>query len=334
MRHATMRHATLGNARLAVAACLAGLLALGAVGPAGAATPAKQLFGAKADPAPMSPRAIGSYAKGCLAGGAQLPITGPAWQVTRLSRNRNWGHPALVSLIERIATQAQGEGWRGLLVGDMAQPRGGPMVSGHASHQIGLDVDIWFTPMPDHTMSRQERETLGATSMLKSGTRQLDPGKWTEAHSRLVRTVAKQGDVDRIFVAAAIKKHLCEWAGYDRAWLRKVRPWWGHDDHLHVREDCPAGNTACKAQDAPPPGDGCGKELDWWLSDAPYAKSDKPSKPKPPLTLADLPGECRAVIDAGGNSAPQAAPTAASAAPPTSAAPTPRDNPVRRRSFK
>ena len=33
-------------------------------------------------------------------------------------------------------------------VGDMAQPRGGPLPFGHASHQTGLDVDIWFTLTP------------------------------------------------------------------------------------------------------------------------------------------------------------------------------------------
>jgi penicillin-insensitive murein endopeptidase len=40
----------------------------------------------------------------------------------------------------------------------MSQPRGGQMLSEHTSHQIGLDVDIWFTPMPDHVQSREERE--------------------------------------------------------------------------------------------------------------------------------------------------------------------------------
>ncbi len=291
--------------RLSWAAALSScLLAVALPHAAAADTPAKQLFGARDEPAPMSPAAIGSYAKGCLAGAEALPIDGPAWQVMRLSRNRNWGHPALVSLIERLASDAQKEdGWPGLLIGDMAQPRGGPMVSGHASHQIGLDVDIWFKPMPGHTLSRSERELLGAPSMLKHGTRQLDPGAWDETRSKLIRTAAKEKEVERIFVHPAIKKHLCEWAGSDRAWLRKVRPWWGHDDHFHVRIACPRGDRSCKPQSPPPPGDGCGESLAWWLSDAPYAPSDKPSKPKPPITLADLPQECRMVLDAAGEPA-------------------------------
>ena len=85
----------------------------------------------------------------------------------RLSRNRNWGHPELIALLERFAGEVKKNNeWPGLLVGDISQPRGGPMLTGHASHQVGLDADIWFTPMPDHTLTKQEREDLSATSML------------------------------------------------------------------------------------------------------------------------------------------------------------------------
>ena len=126
--------------------------------PDDASTPAKELFGRKTTPAPLQTRTIGFYAKGCLAGGVALPINGETWQVMRLSRNRNWGHPSLLEFLERLADQAPKTGWHGLLVGDMSQPRGGPMLTGHASHQVGLDVDIWLTPMPDHELSRAERE--------------------------------------------------------------------------------------------------------------------------------------------------------------------------------
>src|SRR5262245_22680864 len=59
-------------------------------------TPAKELFGRKTTAAAMKAQTIGFYSKGCLAGGAALPINGKTWQVMRLSRNRNWGHPRLV----------------------------------------------------------------------------------------------------------------------------------------------------------------------------------------------------------------------------------------------
>src|SRR5882757_11227201 len=119
---------------------------------------ARELFGRKASPAPMATHSIGFYAKGCLAGAEALPINGETWQVMRLSRNRNWAHPDMIKLLERLSDKVhEVAGWPGLLVGDLSQPRGGPMLTGHASHQVGLDADIWLTPMPNRQLSRNER---------------------------------------------------------------------------------------------------------------------------------------------------------------------------------
>jgi len=129
---------------------------------------AKELFARKVLPAAMPTRVIGFYAKGCIAGAEQMPINGDTWQVMRLSRNRNWGHPDLVALLKRLSVKAHKDaGWPGILVGDIGQPRGGPALSGHASHQIGLDADIWLTPMPDHLLSREEREETSAVMMVR-----------------------------------------------------------------------------------------------------------------------------------------------------------------------
>ncbi len=168
-----------------------------------------------------------------------LPINGATWQVMRLSRNRNWGHPNLVQFLERLAAQAPKTGWRGLLVGDMSQPRGGPMLTGHASHQVGLDADIWLTPMPNRELTREEREEMSATMIVAEDRLDVDPQVWTPAHVAVIRAAAKDPQVARIFVNAAIKKALCRDAGSDRHWLGKVQPWWGHDFHFHVRLDLP-----------------------------------------------------------------------------------------------
>jgi penicillin-insensitive murein endopeptidase len=264
---------------------------------------AKELFGRATQAAALPPRPIGFYAKGCLAGGEALPINGEHWQVMRLSRNRNWGHPDLVKLVKRLAKLASQEaGWPGLLIGDMSQPRGGPMLTGHASHQVGLDADIWLTPMPNRQLSRNEREEMSAVMMVRPDRLDIDPNVFKPSHLPLIRAAARQPEVDRIFVNAAIKKALCREAKGDRGWLGKVRPMYGHDYHFHIRIKCPAGTTDCESQPPPPPSEGCAAEdFAYWFSDSvlhPKPPPVPPPPPKPPLTLADLPPACRAVLQA------------------------------------
>ena len=258
-------------------------------------TPAKELFGRETTPAPLAARSIGGYAKGCLAGAVALPINGPTWQVMRLSRDRYWGHPRLIAFLERLARNAKKVGWNGLLVGDVSQPRGGPMLTGHASHQIGLDADIWLTPMPDRKLSTEEREFMSATDMVAENRLDVDPKVWTHSRTELIRTAAEEPDVERIFVNAAIKKALCREAGSDRGWLAKVRPWWGHDYHFHVRIYCPPDSKGCEPQ--PPPGseDGCGHELDHWFLEA-NLHPNLSGGAKHLMTMASLPAACRQVL--------------------------------------
>ncbi len=283
--------------------CALAGLALAAAAPARAQPPAKALFGAERYPADLATRSFGSYTRGCLAGGEMLPVNGPAWQAMRLSRNRFWGHPVLVRYVERLAIDARTrDGWPGLLVGDMAQPRGGPMDGGHASHQIGLDADIWLMPMPDRRMTAQEREDVSAVSVLAPDQLSIDETIWTDAHMRLLRRAASYPEVARIFVHPAIKKKLCETAGENRAWLSRIRPWWSHHYHFHVRLNCPRGNPDCVEQPAPPPGEGCGQQLEDWY--AMLRRAMKPRKEpemprvRPDITMAQMPAQCRAVIEA------------------------------------
>ena len=269
---------------------------------------AKTLFGAAKVAAKLPAQSIGSYARGCLAGGVALPSDGPAWQAMRPSRNRNWGHPRVISLVERLATESQKlDGWPGLLVGDISQPRGGPMLTGHASHQVGLDADVWLTPMPDHKLSRKEREEINATSMLDATDIAVDKKIFTDAQVKLIKRAASFPEVERVLVHPAIKKALCEAAGADRKWLDKVRPIAGHYYHFHIRIGCPPGSVNCAPQKPPPGDDGCGKEVQEWLVRVAPSKGPplpkppgyKPPPPKPPITLASLPPACTAVLESG-----------------------------------
>src|SRR3954451_9805525 len=259
---------------------------------------AKELFGRKLLSTAGPPRVFGFYAKGCIAGAEPLPLTGDTWQVMRLSRNRYWGHPDLVALIKRLAAKAHKDaGWPGILVGDMSQPRGGPMLTGHASHQVGLDADIWLTPAPDYQLSRNEREDMSAVMMVRADRLDIEPSAWTPRHLAVIRDAALEPRVQRIFVNAAIKKALCREAKGDRSWLEKVRPMYGHDYHFHIRLYCPRGSATCTPQPEAPDGDGCGKELAYWLSDAVLHPKPptEPIRPKPPLVMANLPPACQQV---------------------------------------
>jgi penicillin-insensitive murein endopeptidase len=263
---------------------------------------AKELFGRKMLPSAGPPRVIGFYSKGCIAGARALPINGGTWQVMRLSRNRNWGHPDLIALLKRLSARAHKDaGWPGILIGDMSQPRGGPMYTGHASHQVGLDADVWLTPMPDHRLSREEREDMSAVMMVRPDRLDIDPKVWTPGHLAVIRDAAREPRVERIFVNAAIKQALCREATGDRGWLSKIRPMYGHDYHFHIRITCPADAPECKTQQLPPEGEGCKpSDFAYWFSDAVLHPKppEVPPKPPLPLTLAQMPADCREVLAA------------------------------------
>src|ERR1700710_3052486 len=263
---------------------------------------AKELFGRKVMPAAMPTQVVGFYAKGCIAGAEGIPINSETWQVMRLSRNRYWAHPDMVALIKRLSAKVHKDaGWPGILVGDMSQPRGGPRITGHASHQVGLDADIWLTPMPKRQLSRNEREEMSAVMMVRSDRLDIDPNAWTPTHLSVIRDAAQEPTVQRIFVNAAIKKALCREAKGDRGLLSKVRPMWGHDYHFHIRIKCPPGSGECESQPPPAEGEGCSAgDLAWWFKDSVlHPKPPKiPPKPKPPMTLAQLPAACRQVLAA------------------------------------
>jgi penicillin-insensitive murein endopeptidase len=199
--------------------------------------------------------AIGGYSAGCVQGAKELPLTGPNYVVMKPERRRNFGHPALVAFVAELGAALEGQHLAPLGVGDLGQARGGPAPNGHASHQNGLDVDLWFSPGGP-----------GATQepMVDLLTQKPSP-HYGERVPMLLELAAKDRRVARIFVNAVIKRELCEKATGDRSWLAKLRPWHGHHEHFHVRLACPADSPECQPQPPIPVGDGCG-EVDWWLS--------------------------------------------------------------------
>ena len=269
------------------------------ISPLAAEPLAKELFGAEHNASRHTSAPFGGYAKGCLAGGVELAETGPTWQAMRLSRNRNWGHPKAIRYIERLsAVAARQPGWNGLYIGDISQPRGGPMLTGHRSHQLGLDIDVWMLPARDLTLSRSTRENLSSISTRRAKGAFVNEN-WTPQHHQILKAAASDPDVARIFVFPGAKVQMCKDARGDRSWLRKIRPWWGHHYHFHVRLKCPGNAGGCVDQAPPPGGDGCDQAQEWVdniLNPPPPDPNAKPPAPRRELVMADLPQQCAQVL--------------------------------------
>ena len=270
--------------------------------PAGAQSLAKQEFGAKRDASAQQPAPFGGYANGCIAGAEQLAETGPTWQAMRLSRNRNWGHPAAVDFVQTLSkVAAKQPGWKGLYIGDISQPRGGPMLSGHRSHQMGLDIDIWMLPATQLNLSRNQRENISSISLRRANGAFVNDN-WSRAHHEIIKAAAKDKRTARIFVFPGAKVQMCKDAKGDRRWLRKIRPWYGHHYHFHVRLACPRGARGCVDQTPPPRGDGC-DDAQKWVNDilnppppVPRDPNAPAAKPRRELRVADLPQQCAGVL--------------------------------------
>ena len=262
-------------------------------------TNASELFGRINKSSSMPSYPYGSYSNGCLAGGVKLPESGPTWQAMRLSRNRNWGHPDTIDYIKRFSEKvAKLPGWKGIYVGDIAQPRGGPMLSGHRSHQTGLDVDFWMLPTNDLKLSRKIREEISSVSLRRANGVAINKN-WTVEHHQIFKAAASDPRVARIFVFPGAKIEMCRNEKGDRAWLRKIRPWWGHHYHFHVRLKCPVGHSQCVNQAPPPIGDGC-KEAHGWidriLSPPPRILDAPKQTSRRDLVMAELPNQCVRVL--------------------------------------
>lgn len=253
-----------------------------------AATPWARISAPSAGPA----QSIGGASNGCVGGADALPEAGTGYVSVRRARNRYYGHPRLIATIRELGQGLDGRVDGLMMVGDLSQPRGGRMPSSHRSHQNGLDVDLWLTFAPSPQAARRLMDDRGdPASMVAQGGLAVGPA-WGPDQRTLIETAARHPAVDRIFVNAAIKGALCREVRGERGWLRKVRPWFGHDAHIHVRLHCPPDSPRCEPQSAPPPGDGCGADLAWWLSDEarrPQKKKGAPAaEPKPPLACTAL----------------------------------------------
>ena len=234
---------------------------------------------------------VGTAGAGCIEGARELPAEGPGWQTIRASQSAFWGAPTTLAALAELARRAEAAGLGPLYMGDISGPLGGPLRGGHASHQRGIDADVYLAVGPKPALTAAQRDSLDPPSVVRPDGRAVDPAHWNDGIARLIRLAAELPDVQRVLVNPAIKARLCRDAGADRAWLQKVRPWWGHAAHMHLSFLCPPGQAACVNMAPPPPGDGCDATLDWW-----FAQLGKPAAPAKPTAPPVMPAFCRALL--------------------------------------
>lgn len=274
-------------------------LLLAAQAPRAAAGLVAKQWQAQHAPAGGPAQSIGTCTCGCLQGAATLPPSGPGYEVLHLQRNRRFGHPLLIAFVQRLAAGARRAKLGPLVIGDLSQPRGGPTPSGHRSHQTGLDADIGYVApagLRAGHLADRARERLAAPAVIDLKTH-AKTRAWRPKIVSLLGLAAADPAVDRIFVNPAIKKILCEAPTTAQAsWQGRLRPWWGHHDHFHVRLKCPPDSPACVPQ-APPPNDGCGAPLAWWFSPDAQATQTRKAQADEAKPARTLPPACAALID-------------------------------------
>lgn len=228
-------------------------------------------------------QAIGDYTLGCLSGGQALESNGEGYVVVKTHRNHFYGHPDLIEILKNYGKKISELGLKPVQIGNLSLPRGGPSHTHHASHQTGLDVDIWFAKKQG--------------SVLDDSQKKLNPEIWGKDKITLLKTMAEFPKVQRILVHPVIKKELC--ALTSEKWLHKIRPWWGHDDHFHVRLYCPQDSPNCVAQEEPSEGTDCGSEaLEWWFSEEAEAmRLGKIKKARPDTSKQVLPQKCLEILE-------------------------------------
>jgi penicillin-insensitive murein DD-endopeptidase len=254
-------------------------------------------------PAPGPARVVGAAGAGCIAGAVELPSEAPGMKTVRASRSAFWGHPDAIAALKLLGARAQAAGLPTLLMNDVSNPRGGPM-RGHASHQTGLNADVYLDlALPRPLASAAARDAVEPAGLVRADQRGVELSRWKPGHVTLLRLAAELPGVDRVLVNAAIKQQLCqEVPASDRAWLRRIRPWYAHAAHMHIHFRCPAGQTECRDPAPIPPGDGCDASLQWWFDRLDEPPPPPVARPKPSRPM--VPASCGPIMTAATAAAP------------------------------
>ncbi len=238
---------------------------------------------------------VGSYSNGCLINGIQANSNAQHYQLYHPQNNRHYGDITLLNFLDRYSKAVHKAGIESVLVGDMSSRYGGPFNKGHASHQIGLDVDIEFSL---RRLPKSKLTTKGNAVLLVDRGAMTVNQNFNRKYYDMLMIAARDPEVERIFVNPAIKVAMCDMTKDERElpFLRKIRPWHGHAEHFHVRLKCPAGAVHCVKQDRPEPRYSIAQEkeeaLSWFepkkeVKSVDLASRVLTAKPKPKMGFPD-----------------------------------------------
>lgn len=206
-------------------------------------------------------QALGFYSNGSLENASHTGDSSPDFVKLFLWRDRAWSTFDMSTILQTTAASVHAlhpDGER-MQIGDIAQKVGG-FLSGHASHQNGLDADVAYFRKDHH---EQDPAVNGFAYIYVQKGGVLDPVFDVARNWDAYKAIADTGRLDRIFMDPVIKRGFCAYAKTTgelesrKELLRRLRPLENHQDHFHVRITCPIDSPKCQAQLPPPEGDGC-----------------------------------------------------------------------------
>lgn len=209
----------------------------------------------------------------------------------RTDQRRYFGHPDLVMFIQRLSRQVSNLGMGTVLIGDMGMPAGGRFNGGHASHQTGLDVDI-FLQLPKTRWTSAQLLRPQALDLVSRDGKHVVPTLWKPEIFSLIKLAAQIKTSRAFLLIRRLSNNFALMRAPIATGCAKCDHWFQHRAHMHVRLRCPADSLECEDQPLPPPGDGCGAELQSWF-EPPKPGTTKPEKKTPP----PLPPSCQALLD-------------------------------------
>lgn len=216
----------------------------------------------------ISAESFGKYTDGHIFKSVPLKRNAPGIQTMRPAMAKFYGHTELRDFIYKLGKQTINSGNGQLMIGDLSHKDGGELI-GHASHQNGLDVDIWFYRPKDTItdLANDQRDSSKFPHFLNPATNEFYPNMWNTKLDNVLKMAASDSRVAKIFVNAGVKRRLCRIFPGEK-FLSKIRPWYRHHEHFHVRLKCPENSPSCENQPEIKSLDCSGDNIDWWFGPA------------------------------------------------------------------